>query len=509
MTKFKLLFIPFFLSFTMLLVGYSAIRWLVDIKFTLISVDEIILDLFLPAALSILVILLVMRKRFRVLEFKHDRSSGFIKMLMMIAIAVPLVISQSLISSISYDLIELETKNSIPEMSNEKFFKINRYPIFPSLAAYGVDFRVRGKNNVDFNMSLSIAVPIDLKKNIWYGIRYSETISNRLEDNEKEALYHKFIQESEAKFEKINYYEHDHFELLKSSNLNDGLLSAIEERYPNKQGQQQFVLYPRNESLVDSNQDLINYLSTFSIISFCMVAFIIAMLKVSSTALQSYQQDKLDESDFTSMILKAVTFRAGSPITSLALNVCIAVFIVGILRGVDPMNANVQELLSFGGVRKDLVLAGDYWRLLSSVFVHAGFAHFIMNVFVLGIAGRSVESVTGSPNFVLLFIISALGSSLASIAWHDHTLSVGISGVNYGLVGAIITLLLTGYIKKKNRSELLALVAIVLGSGIGVLFLPNIDHAAHVGGFVSGLVFTWLMTTWLRKPSFSQQLPTA
>ncbi|MCK6264378.1 rhomboid family intramembrane serine protease [Vibrio sp. ZSDE26] len=500
MDKFRLVFLPFLCVFISLNFGYTALRWLVDIKLELVVVDESILDFFLPIILSVISVFLVTRKRFRALEFKNDRSSSFLKMIMAVAVAIPLVISQSLISSISYDLIKLNTHEAIPSLKHEKFFDIKEYPIDPDLAAYDVSFRVRGKHNEDFNMYLSIAVPIDLDENIWYGIRYYKQISNRLEPDEKEQEYRHFLQDSEEKFNQVNYYDHQHLELLKKSDLLDGFRMAIEQSQPMRKGEDLFVLYPRKESLAQSNDDMIYYTSLSSIIAMVVVVIISCSVSINSTNLSLYRSKQLDDSDATSQVFRVVTFRAGCPVTTISILVCLIVFSIGVATGVDMMNGNTQELMSIGGVRRDLILQGEYWRVFSAVFVHAGLSHIAMNIIVLGFAGRSVESHIGSSNFIMLFIICALGSSFASISWYENTLSVGISGVNFGLIGALVALLLTGYVDKGSRSDLIGLVMMVLVSGAAVLFLPNIDHAAHLGGLVSGMLFTLLMTTWLRKP---------
>ncbi|MCG7588048.1 rhomboid family intramembrane serine protease [Photobacterium sp. OFAV2-7] len=500
MVNFKLIFLPFLLAFISLISGYTFIRWLVDIKLHLISIDEMVWDLFIPGGLAICTTLLLTRKRLQVFRIKGSAPSSLTKLLMTIALAVPMVIAQSLVSSASYDLIELPNEDDIPAYKHEKFFSLEQYRVRPSLFASDASFRVRGKHNEDLNIHLYIAVPMDQKKNIWYGIRYTKTINNHLEENEKEVLFSAFLEEVDQKFRNHDFYSQSHFELLKKSDLYDGLKMAIDNKYPFKADQELYLLYPRTESLKESNHDLIVFFGIFSLIAFAVVGAISLRAQVDDKSYQDYLHGELTDNSFTSVAVNMLSFRAGCPATSLLINVCIAVYITGVFIGVDAISANVQELVHFGAVRRDLVLSGDYWRLMTSAFVHLGVAHIIMNTFVLGYAGKAVESTTGTVSFLFLVIVTALSSSLASIYWHEHTVSVGISGVNYGLVGALLTLMMTGYLDKNKKSDMIILLSFIAVSSAISFFTPNIDHAGHVGGFIAGVILGLVMTLWLSKP---------
>lgn len=139
-----------------------------------------------------------------------------------------------------------------------------------------------------------------------------------------------------------------------------------------------------------------------------------------------------------------------------------------------------------------IVLEGQYWRLLTAVFLHAGIAHLAMNSLVLYHMGRLVEALFGSWRFLAIFLLSGLSGSLASlILGYFDVPSVGASGALFGLFGAMVYFRMTaagGW--RMPWSQLLWPIAINLSVG---LLLPNIDNWAHVGGLVGGLVAGFLV----------------
>ena len=138
-----------------------------------------------------------------------------------------------------------------------------------------------------------------------------------------------------------------------------------------------------------------------------------------------------------------------------------------------------------------LVQQGQWWRLLSSAFVHMDMMHIFFNMYGLYAIGPLVERAFGRWKFTLIYLATALLSTLASF-WLTELPSGGASGALYGLVGAVLVF---GY---KSRQELPERVTkqltrgmlpwVVFGIGIGFLDFANMpmDNAAHIGGLVSG-----------------------
>jgi rhomboid protease GluP len=140
---------------------------------------------------------------------------------------------------------------------------------------------------------------------------------------------------------------------------------------------------------------------------------------------------------------------------------------------------------------------GEYWRLLTSIFLHGGFLHAFLNSFALYQLGSLYELLLGSGSLLSTFFLTGIGGSLASVLWNqfgppDNPLqpSVGASGAVFGLIGALIAFLLRRRdrltpIAKSLLSQLLFWAGVNIFLGYTSRF---IDNAAHLGGLAVGLV---------------------
>ena len=179
-------------------------------------------------------------------------------------------------------------------------------------------------------------------------------------------------------------------------------------------------------------------------------------------------------------------------VTPLLLAACILVFVVMVMRGVDPFLPSAQQLLLWGandGAR--VVLRHEAWRLPASVFIHGGLIHLAVNMWCLFNIGPLVERLFGNVVTAVLYLAAGVGGAIASMAALPGRVSVGASGAIFGLLGALLAFLLI------NRRSVPATVLSPLRSSalsfvvFNTLFaaaVPNIDQWAHMGGLVTGFL---------------------
>ena len=163
------------------------------------------------------------------------------------------------------------------------------------------------------------------------------------------------------------------------------------------------------------------------------------------------------------------------------------VFLASVLAGNDLLTGSPELMLEWGANHAPLTLNGEYWRLLTSMFLHWGVLHLAMNMLALWSGGRIVEAWYGRWRYCLLYVFSGLAGSLASTWWHAEALGAGASGAVFGVFGAIfIVAMLAG---KRNpqfqalRSNLWMFIVYNAAFGFAI---PQIDMAAHVAGFLAG-----------------------
>ncbi|MEP6938841.1 MAG: rhomboid family intramembrane serine protease [Rudaea sp.] len=153
---------------------------------------------------------------------------------------------------------------------------------------------------------------------------------------------------------------------------------------------------------------------------------------------------------------------------------------------------DIPDLLRWGADYGPLTTQGEWWRMLTNLFVHMGLIHLLANMVAFGYVGRTVERMLGNSAFLLTYIIAGIGGSLASLFWNPLMVSAGASGAIFGVYGALLGVLLRergGWIPRQVFDQLkwFAIVFVVYNT-IGALGRSNIDMAAHIGGAICGFL---------------------
>jgi rhomboid protease GluP len=161
------------------------------------------------------------------------------------------------------------------------------------------------------------------------------------------------------------------------------------------------------------------------------------------------------------------------------------------LRGSDWLEPTGQDVLDYGANGGIEVAQGEWWRLVTCMFLHSGALHLFFNMWSLRVLGPFVEQLFGHATFFVLYMLAGIGGSIASCLWNPLGLSVGASGAIFGLLGAIIAFFLThrrsmpAEVFRSYMQRIAILLAINLYLGVAI---PRIDNSAHVGGLVTGFL---------------------
>lgn len=177
-------------------------------------------------------------------------------------------------------------------------------------------------------------------------------------------------------------------------------------------------------------------------------------------------------------------------ITYTIIGVNVLVFIAMIISGVNFFDPSTEQLAKWGGNFKPYTTGGEWWRLLTSTFVHAGILHILFNMYALYMVGIYLEPMLGKWRYAAAYLCTGLLASIASIWWHgDAIVSVGASGAIFGLYGVFLALLTTKIIPDKMRKALLQSIGIFVFYNLAYgATKAGVDNAAHIGGILSGFV---------------------
>jgi rhomboid protease GluP len=179
--------------------------------------------------------------------------------------------------------------------------------------------------------------------------------------------------------------------------------------------------------------------------------------------------------------------RKGYLITPIIIDINIIVFIVMMCSGLGFTNFNGGDLLNWGGIYRPLVLQGEYWRLLTGVFLHGGVMHLLFNMFGLLVVSIFLEPLLGSLKYFIGYVFTGIVASISSILWHPNTVSVGASGAIFGMYGLFLALIATNLFPRNLKTTFLISTIAFVGYNMYNGFAEGIDHAAHIGGLISGL----------------------
>jgi rhomboid protease GluP len=183
--------------------------------------------------------------------------------------------------------------------------------------------------------------------------------------------------------------------------------------------------------------------------------------------------------------------RPSFPITTLILGINLAVFAGMMFLGVAPGRSR-EDLIRWGASYGPLILRGQWWRLFTSMFIHIGIFHLVVNMWCLWNLGRLAEWQLGRVGFALIYVGTGLGGGLASLMWHPNIVSAGASGALFGIAGALISAARLGGISvpgQELKRYIGGLVPFCIYNLLLGAVIPFIDNAAHIGGLVAGLVF--------------------
>jgi rhomboid protease GluP len=197
------------------------------------------------------------------------------------------------------------------------------------------------------------------------------------------------------------------------------------------------------------------------------------------------------------------------PATTILIAINIAVYLAMILHHVSPSHPTSEQLIRWGADSGSTVLLqNQWWRVITSAFVHIGAWHLIMNMWALWVLGTLAEAIFGTWLYVGVYVVCAIAGSIISVYWSPIDVSAGASGAIMGILGAEVSVLKFAHLplpKEVLRSTMQSLVqGAVLTLLIGIL--PRIDNASHVGGLVCGLVMGLLLSL-TRRAGASVQRP--
>lgn len=187
-------------------------------------------------------------------------------------------------------------------------------------------------------------------------------------------------------------------------------------------------------------------------------------------------------------------------ITPIIIDLNILVWFVMLFDGNHWLISEVESLIAWGGNLRPLTLDGGGWRLISCLFLHAGFFHLFFNMYALLYIGLLLEPVLGKVKYGTAYFLCGICASMTSLLHHEITTCVGASGAIFGMYGLFLALLSTNLIERKTRINLFISIGLFVAFNLLGGMNKGIDNAAHLGGLLSGIIIGFAFFPSIKSP---------
>jgi rhomboid protease GluP len=167
------------------------------------------------------------------------------------------------------------------------------------------------------------------------------------------------------------------------------------------------------------------------------------------------------------------------------------VYLISAFLSHNFADMDMQVLVDMGALFGPLtVLKGEWWRLLSAMFLHGGMTHLLMNMFSLYLVGRGAELYFDTKSYLSIYFFSGIIGGLVSLYMHPVSVGVGASGAIFGIFGALAGFFMAhrDMIASHSKAFMKDFSVIILINLVIGLAIPSIDVSAHVGGLLIGFI---------------------
>lgn len=184
-------------------------------------------------------------------------------------------------------------------------------------------------------------------------------------------------------------------------------------------------------------------------------------------------------------------FKKGPFVTYYIAIICLLVYLIS-LYFYKYTNNSFEVAIIIGGYYKILIVAGQWWRILTAGFVHVDIFHLLVNMISLFSLGRLLENYYGHLKYLIIIIAGIIFGNLFLFALNDNIVAVGISGGLYALLAALAM-----YIYNTKMYKIPAImhnVIYIILVNLMINLLPSVGYYAHLGGFIAGILLAFIFT---------------
>jgi len=512
--KLRLLFLPLVLIAVSLLVVYTFFNWLL-LTFMGPAFEKMMADILLPVGLAGIGVVCWLRPRMKRFRFtrNQEKSPFLYACLANYVIAIPVILTQMYLKSDTGKLTTLHTIGNIDKHPPTMYYSLDRCYIDKEHASMFVNFQESGKRGeyLDFELFVTLPVfekPMDTSAAIcpaWYGLRFTRQVNNRLENTEKLKKYEEFLVKSKASFEAMDVNNFSY--LVIPSGREAAFFQqavSVNNRFESANCN---ILLPKKGTFADRNDAILSGIICSIVIGWA--AWLLLILWPSIKEIPEPKAGRKPEPMPKPVLPELRSFfipRRYYYVTPILLSINLAIWIILAFIGVDMFFPHPLILSVFGANERSLTMDGQWWRLLTSLFVHGGFFQLCGNFVGLVTTGVFLEPFMGRWRYLLFYLLAGILAGIASIVWHPETVSSGASGAIFGLYGLAFAFLFGQVFPAKSNALMAIGIFFFVLFHLVIAWVAHQDTAAHIGGLVGGFVLGFLFLPYAQR-SAQQHLP--
>lgn len=492
-SKLRFVGLPFVGLSAAVLVGYSALHWALLVNAPEMLPDGELVRFFFPLVLPWVPILLWLGPRIKCLRWYRDASAGYL--LAWMAAAAPAICAQFWVEAVAGSLTVASRPEQIDLAHPTRFYAFDEITVDKNAALAVVHTQTSGKHSEYWTIIVDLAAPLGSSPErtshpapVWLGVRYERTTRSTLNAEERSREMAQFREAVMTRFAQ-DAFRRPYFSVCSDRKQRQALLAAANES-PRRTGAAMIVLLPHDTAFELRGRGAIQWTAILFLGGSTLWCVIVSLLRIDTA---NYRRWNIPDGEgpierlrrYFGFLVPTRTYL----VTPLLIGTILVMWAAMAWSGDGLFEADGKSLLSWGAVYGPLVKEGEYWRLLTGMFVHASALHLVNNLFGLFCAGAFVERRFGFGWLVTTFFFGGVGGSLWSIWWSPERISVGASGGIFGVAGFALLLILTQRQRfARERGSLLAIAAIYFGLNLLVGLLPSVDLAAHIGGTMVGVL---------------------
>ncbi|WP_170227690.1 rhomboid family intramembrane serine protease [Mucilaginibacter frigoritolerans] len=382
---------------------------------------------------------------------------------------------------------------------------------------------ISGRNNETLSLIIDVACPIlerqenlgDLTKlnntqyvispKAWLCYEFKKNISNHLSDDEKNIEFKTFDTVTNNEFKEKNFDEFVYLDRIGKNDRRNAYLKAISTKFSDLE--KPIILEAVNKPFEARNGEKLKWIFLSMGIGAAVWLLMICIPKINTVEMRK-REGYTFSSDWRTFYQSVTKFKSfgNIQITVIIIALNVLVFLVMVFAGLGVISFDSHDLLKLGANFRPKTIDGEWWRLLTSIFLHAGLMHLFANMVGLFLVAIFLEPLLGRLKYAVAYLICGVVASGASILWHPATISIGASGAIMGLYGVLLALLTTNKIHTNAKRSILIITLPLVAINLFLGFFGGVDNAAHVGGLLCGLLMGYGFYFWGDLPEPKTQI---